>query len=416
MDELPRALPLLTADEEARLARLIEAGVAASAVLAGHRLRVEASRAELERIAGEGEKARERFLLSNLRLVVFAVGGLSSRVPGGLRDDVFQEGVAALAEALRGYDWRRGRFSTLALRNVRWRVEEYVAGAGGSLGVPAGRAMVIRRARSIAARLESESGRPANAGEVAAELGRDVASTESLLRHQPAMSIEAMPPALQQRILAAAPAGGPGEDLRPDVRRLPRNQRDAITLRFGLADGRPRSWLEVSAETGTSVSTAKRACKLGLATLRNPAPQPAAEAAALAQARRTAERLREVDRLSKAGLSLVEVAIALKAEPVEVHDMCLAGRRQDLLARFGRLEQSHGFEPSPYTAPYVVETDESARRRARFLAASQTEEPATATPPPARPRHETVAPPTTTNLRRHPDGPRQQPSGRGIGW
>lgn len=110
MDELPRALPLLTADEEVRLARLIEAGVAASAVLAGHRLRVEASRAELERIVGEGEKARERFLLSNLRLVVFAVGGLSSRVPGGLRDDVFQEGVAALAEALRGYDWRRGRF------------------------------------------------------------------------------------------------------------------------------------------------------------------------------------------------------------------------------------------------------------------------------------------------------------------
>ena len=53
MDELPRALPLLTADEEARLARLIEAGVAASAVLAGHRLRVEASRAELERIAAE---------------------------------------------------------------------------------------------------------------------------------------------------------------------------------------------------------------------------------------------------------------------------------------------------------------------------------------------------------------------------
>ena len=45
------ALPLLTANEEASLARRIEAGVAATAVLAGHQLRVDANRAELERIA-----------------------------------------------------------------------------------------------------------------------------------------------------------------------------------------------------------------------------------------------------------------------------------------------------------------------------------------------------------------------------
>lgn len=413
MDGLSPALPLLTADEEVRLARLIEAGVAASAVLAGHRLRVEASRDELAQIVADGERARERFLLSNLRLVAFAVGGTASRIPGGLRDEVFQEGVAALAGTLRAYDWRRGRFSTLALRTVRWKVEEYVASVGGSLGVPAGRAMEIRRARSIAARLESESGGPASVSAVAGEMGRDASSTASLLRYRPPVSIEGMPPELQERTLADAPAGGLAEEVRLDLRRLPRHEREAITLRFGLADGRPRSWLEVAEATGTSVSTAKRVCGHALATLRSPAAEPAPESsdeAVLAQARLTGKTLQEADRLSRAGLSLVEVAIALKVEPVELHDACLAGRRQDLLARFGRLEQSYGFEPSPYTAPYVVETKESARRRARFLAAdSAPGEPETR--PQARPLHETIAPPKT-DPRRHPAGP--QPTSWGI--
>ena len=108
------------------------------------------------------------------------------------------------------------------------------------------------------------------------------------------------------------------------------------------------------------------------------------------------------------------MAIALKIEPVEVHDMCLAGCRQDLLARFGRLEQSYGFKPGPYTAPYVVETVETARRRERFLAG---EGERLATPAPPAPSHETVTAPEQTNPRRHaPGGPGQKHPGRGITW
>ena len=61
------------------------------------------------------------------------------------------------------------------------------------------------------------------------------------------------------------------------------------------------------------------------------------------------------------------------------------------------LEQAYGFEPSPYTAPYVVETAESARRRDRFRAEAAALESPTTTPyetvtPPAKPRGAAGAP------------------------
>jgi len=69
--------PLLTAAEEVELARQIEAGQYARALLEdrltteerpGHKVR--ASRDELELIAEEGDRAMQRFITANLRLVV----------------------------------------------------------------------------------------------------------------------------------------------------------------------------------------------------------------------------------------------------------------------------------------------------------------------------------------------------------
>lgn len=416
MAGLPGALPLLTAEEEASLARTIEAGVAATAVLAGHRLRGDATRAELERIAAEGEQARERFLLSNLRLVAFVTNGTAGRDPVVSRQEVFQEGVAAMAGVLRSYDWRRGRFSTIAVPTIRRRVIEYVASRGGMLGVPAHRAVLIRRARSIAARLESETRQPARLHAVADGLGLSEAHTASLLRHQTPLSIDGMASETQERALAVEPGDNPADYPIADLSRLPHAQREALTLRYGLADGRPRSYHEIAAEIGQSASTARRTCEQGLATLRAQAAKPTEDhtlTTSWARVQAATETLRQIDRLSKAGLSIAEVAIALNTEPATLNDICQAGHRQDLLARFGRLEQTYGFEPGPYTAPYVTVTAESVRRRERFQAASDVSDtdptPATFGSPP----YETVSPPAARDPRRHAPRPHPEP---GKGW
>lgn len=411
----PGALPLLTAEEEVSLARAIEAGVVATAVLAGHRLQMDASRAELERVAVEGDQARERFLLSNLRLVAFVTSGISGRDPGLSQEEVFQEGVAAMAEVLRRFDWRRGRFSTLAVPTIRRRVTEYRASRGGSLGVPAHRAIEIRRARAIAARLESETGQPAQANAVAEELGLSESHTASLLRHQAPVSINAMTHQAQEQALAVLTTQPKAEDPFTDLAGLPDEQREALTLRYGLADGRPRSYHEIAEETGQSASSARRTCERGLATLRAQAAKPDDDNPPTnwARVQATTETLMQIDRLSKAGLSLAEVAIALKTEPARLHDICQSGHRQDLLARFGRLEQTYGFEPGPYTAPYVTVTGESVRRRERFQAAEAAVNEVS-TPPDSGPRlYETIAPPAGVGPRR--DLPRPKPDlRRGI--
>ncbi len=70
LDEIART-PLLDAAKEVELSQTIEAGVFARQVLEGEeKSQADASRAELEALVAEGERAKDVFIRSNLRLVV----------------------------------------------------------------------------------------------------------------------------------------------------------------------------------------------------------------------------------------------------------------------------------------------------------------------------------------------------------
>lgn len=336
------ALRLLSQAEEARLAHMIEAGLAAKAALDGSNIKVDATEAELEQIEADGRRAWERVLLSNLRLV-WSVAGPEARRSGQREEDLFQEGVWAMAQALKSFNPEAGRFTTHAYRRVRRHVVAIAANRDGALGLTADQAITLRQAKAIEERLEAELGHRAPVDEVARQLGRSSRWTAQLLaRRAPVLTGDYGGDRVSMAMRRPAEGGDPG--LVEDIQRLPRKQRQVLALRYGFTDGRPRSWGDVSKDMGISISDARRTCKAALSTLRTSqardgeAVRESGRAAASSHLSGTRTDLPEIDRLSAKGLSLFEVAIAMKTEPEAVYEACRTGRRHDLLARLAQRE------------------------------------------------------------------------------
>ncbi|HMQ28934.1 MAG TPA: sigma-70 family RNA polymerase sigma factor, partial [Acidimicrobiales bacterium] len=105
--------PLLTKDDEVRLAQAIEAGAAAREELETSTTLTPTRKRELKRADRKGQEAERTFVQSNLRLVVsIAKKYQASGLP---LLDLIQEGNLGLMHAVEKFDWRKGfKFSTYA--------------------------------------------------------------------------------------------------------------------------------------------------------------------------------------------------------------------------------------------------------------------------------------------------------------
>jgi RNA polymerase primary sigma factor len=121
-------VPGLTAEQEAELARRIEAGLAAGQRLADDGDRLTASeRVDLEWVAEVGTRARNHLLEANLRLVVALAKRFTGR--GMPLIDLIQEGNLGLIRAVDGFDYTKGyRFSTYATWWIRQAITKALAG------------------------------------------------------------------------------------------------------------------------------------------------------------------------------------------------------------------------------------------------------------------------------------------------
>ncbi|MGH8946570.1 MAG: sigma-70 family RNA polymerase sigma factor, partial [Acidimicrobiia bacterium] len=101
---------LLTAEDEVHLARAMERGKKAQAVLDSGDY-TKPDRPKLMRAVAEGDEAKMTFIRSNLRLVI----SIAKRYTGRGLDllDLIQEGNLGLIRAVEKFDWRKGfKFST----------------------------------------------------------------------------------------------------------------------------------------------------------------------------------------------------------------------------------------------------------------------------------------------------------------
>jgi RNA polymerase primary sigma factor len=163
-------VPLLSAEQEAAVARRIEAGRDAAAELAGGAEGLTSEpRLDLESIAEDGTRARNQLLEANLRVVV----GVAKRYTGrGMPfPDLIQEGNLGLIRAVEKFDYTKGyRFSTYATWWIRQAITRGIAAQVGTIRVPVHIVEAISKLVRAQRRLLQDLGREPTPVELADEL------------------------------------------------------------------------------------------------------------------------------------------------------------------------------------------------------------------------------------------------------
>ena len=251
--------PLLTAEEERRLAQLIEAGEEAA-----RRLEAGEDTLELRRAVRAGKEAKEKFIACNLRLVV----SVARRYMGHGVDlaDLIAEGNLGLIRAVEKFDWRKGfKFSTYATHWISQAVSRGIANYGRTIRYPAHIHDQLNTLNRSRATLEARLGREATPQELAEHSGLERKDVEKLLSLQEATSYDQPVGDDGDATLAdwIADDNQPSEDEiveRVDGwnlmgrywHRLTAREQKILVRRFGLETGAPQTLDDVAAAEGVT--------------------------------------------------------------------------------------------------------------------------------------------------------------------
>jgi len=275
---------LLTAKDEVDLAKAIEAGLFAREMLQGDCQvnDLTADRAELAIICEQGDRARQRLIEANLRLVVSIAKRYIGR--GLVFLDLIQEGNLGLIRAVEKFDYTKGyKFSTYATWWIRQAITRAIADQARTIRIPVHMVETINKMARIQRQMNQDLGREPTPAEVAYEMGISAERVSEIQR------IAQEPASLQ------APIGEEDSDLGDFIEDAdavvpmeaaaftmlqnqleqvldtlsPREQR-VIQLRFGLIDGHPRTLEEVGRDFGVTRERIRQIESKTLIKLRHP--------------------------------------------------------------------------------------------------------------------------------------------------
>lgn len=247
---------LLTAADEVRLAKAIEAGAEAQ-----ERIRLGVAEKGDHRLVAAGSAAHTRFMEANLRLVLSQASKM--RVPRHVdRQDVIQDGMVGLDRAVGKFDWRRGyKFSTYATWWIRQSMQRGLEHTASTVRIPAHRSSELHQAL-------------ANADQTGDRLTPKLAHVAALAH------LDSLDRSIGDGTIAdvnAAEEPGPDtlheidhdrEVARDLLHELDPTTADAVRARFGLDGGEPASYADIGAELGVTAEAARRRVVRGLERLR----------------------------------------------------------------------------------------------------------------------------------------------------
>ena len=224
--------PLLTAEEEHRMAMQIKAG---------------------------NEHVRHQFVEANLKLVVSVAKRYQGR--GLALEDLIQEGNLGLLRAVEKFDETRGyKFSTYAFWWIRQAITRAIADQGRTIRLPVHLGDKISRLKGIRLRLQQELGREPTSEELAEHMGISTEKVQELLKASlEPVSLDLplhegqdldLGDVIEDRtvrsLLPISPAIWHSENWsKTCLSSLTERERTVLSLRYGLADGHSRTLSEV---------------------------------------------------------------------------------------------------------------------------------------------------------------------------
>ena len=174
-------VPLLTNEEEVRLARAIARSRISSRRLRSNGHHTSGAVAKLENEIEDGRLAREHLIKANTRLVVSIAKKYMGRGVPFL--DLIQEGNLGLMKSVEKFNHKLGfRFSTYATWWIRQTITRAIADQGRTIRVPVHMNDRIRRLYKATRELEQSLGRQPTAEEIALDLGVDTEQVEWMLK------------------------------------------------------------------------------------------------------------------------------------------------------------------------------------------------------------------------------------------
>jgi RNA polymerase primary sigma factor len=287
LDEIART-PLLDAATEVELSKAIEAGLFAEHLLTSGRVArakggapKRATREELEWIVEEGQRATQRFIQANLRLVVSIARKYGRSAMPML--DLVQEGNTGLIRAVEKFDYEKGfKFSTYATWWVRQAITRGIAQQARVVRLPVHVVEELNQIGSARRNLERQLGREPEPAEIAAELdmtlervldlmawGRDHVSLDTPVDEDGDTSLG--------DLVAKETMPGPDSAVLDDESRrrlddlvelLDARSADVIRSRYGLVDGRQEKLADIGARHGVSAERVRQLEREALAQLR----------------------------------------------------------------------------------------------------------------------------------------------------